>query len=92
VWFGYLLLYYNLLLDIKTAWDVIYILQKNSVPKKRTRQLYERLLDRTKHLKVWTSYAEFEASAGLGGEDSEGEEKKNDKEQKMEQVKKCRGK
>ncbi|PWZ21222.1 Crooked neck-like protein 1 [Zea mays] len=52
----------------------------------RTRQLYERLLDRTKHLKVWTSYAEFEASAGLGGEDSEGEEKKNDKEQKMEQL------
>nr|GEV15311.1 crooked neck-like protein 1 [Tanacetum cinerariifolium] len=29
----------------------------------RTRQLYERLLDRTKHLKVWISYALFEASA-----------------------------
>ncbi|KAA8521214.1 hypothetical protein F0562_011879 [Nyssa sinensis] len=29
----------------------------------RTRELYERLLDRTKHLKVWTSYAKFEASA-----------------------------
>ncbi|KAF2297916.1 hypothetical protein GH714_005388 [Hevea brasiliensis] len=29
----------------------------------RTRHLYERLLDRTKHLKVWISYAEFEASA-----------------------------
>ncbi|XP_022737400.1 crooked neck-like protein 1 isoform X2 [Durio zibethinus] len=29
----------------------------------RTRQLYERLLDRTKHLKVWISYAKFEASA-----------------------------
>ena len=25
--------------------------------------LYERLLDRTKHLKVWMSYAEFEAAA-----------------------------
>jgi crooked neck len=25
--------------------------------------LYERLLDRTKHLKVWISYAEFEATA-----------------------------
>jgi crooked neck len=25
--------------------------------------LYERLLDRTKHLKVWQSYAEFEATA-----------------------------
>lgn len=29
----------------------------------RTRELYERLLDRTKHLKVWMSYAQFEASA-----------------------------
>ncbi|XP_077227697.1 crooked neck protein, putative / cell cycle protein [Tasmannia lanceolata] len=29
----------------------------------RTRQLYDRLLDRTKHLKVWISYAKFEASA-----------------------------
>ncbi|PWA45011.1 crooked neck-like protein 1 [Artemisia annua] len=29
----------------------------------RTRRLYERLLDRTKHLKVWISYALFEASA-----------------------------
>ncbi|KAF4375938.1 hypothetical protein F8388_010075, partial [Cannabis sativa] len=29
----------------------------------RTRELYERLLDRTKHLKVWISFAEFEASA-----------------------------
>ncbi|KAK2967471.1 hypothetical protein RJ640_000628 [Escallonia rubra] len=29
----------------------------------RTRQLYERLLDRTKHGKVWISYSKFEASA-----------------------------
>jgi crooked neck len=29
----------------------------------RARVLYERLLDRTKHLKVWISYAEFEATA-----------------------------
>ncbi|KAL0008059.1 hypothetical protein SO802_009561 [Lithocarpus litseifolius] len=29
----------------------------------RTRELYERLLDRTKHLKIWISYAKFEASA-----------------------------
>jgi crooked neck len=28
----------------------------------RTRQLYERLLDRTKHLKVWVSFAKFEAA------------------------------
>ena len=26
-----------------------------------TRQLYERLLDRTQHVKVWLSYASFEA-------------------------------
>jgi len=47
------------------------------------------------HLKVWISYAEFEASAGLGGEDSESEEKKNEvgyQEQQMERVQKCRGK
>ena len=31
----------------------------------RTRELYERLLDRTKHLKVWVSYAKFEATVPL---------------------------
>ncbi|MCD7445870.1 hypothetical protein HAX54_015595 [Datura stramonium] len=36
----------------------------------RTRALYERLLNRTKHLKVWISYVKFEASAM----DSEAEE------------------
>ncbi|KNA17989.1 hypothetical protein SOVF_074890 [Spinacia oleracea] len=30
-----------------------------------TRALYERLLDRTKHLKAWISYAKFEASAAV---------------------------
>jgi crooked neck len=29
----------------------------------RTRTLYQRLLDRTKHVKVWISYAQFEATA-----------------------------
>lgn len=33
-----------------------------------TRALYERLLDRTKHLKVWISYAKFEATAMEDGE------------------------
>ncbi|CAN6360085.1 unnamed protein product, partial [Urochloa humidicola] len=57
----------------------------------RARDLYERLLDRTKHLKVWISYAEFEASAGLDSEDSESEEKKNEvQEQQMERISKCR--
>lgn len=35
----------------------------------RTRQLYERLLDRTKDLKVWISYAKFEASTAMQEED-----------------------
>lgn len=43
----------------------------------RTRQLYERLLDRTKHLKVWISYAKFEASAI--------EEEEEDEEQQQQQ-------
>lgn len=45
----------------------------------RTRQLYERLLDRTKHLKVWISYAKFEAAAMeeiVEGADSLEEQKK----------------
>ena len=30
--------------------------------RQRTRVLYQRLLDRTKHVKVWLSYARFEAA------------------------------
>ncbi|XP_031480427.1 uncharacterized protein LOC116250716 [Nymphaea colorata] len=37
----------------------------------RTRQLYDRLLDRTKHLKVWISYAMFEATSGIEEETNE---------------------
>ncbi|KAK4698325.1 crooked neck, partial [Phenoliferia sp. Uapishka_3] len=48
----------------------------------RTRELYERLLRRTSHVKVWVSFAQFEANAGAaiadrlagGGEDSDEEE------------------
>lgn len=48
----------------------------------RTRELYERLLRRTSHVKVWVSFAQFEANAGLatatalagGGDDEEEEE------------------
>nr|XP_019703739.1 tonoplast dicarboxylate transporter [Elaeis guineensis] len=35
----------------------------------RTRQLYERLLDRTKYLKVWISYAKFETSTDMEDEE-----------------------
>ncbi|KAJ0042507.1 hypothetical protein Pint_17915 [Pistacia integerrima] len=47
----------------------------------RTRALYERLLDRTKHLKVWTSYTKFEASAM--NEDVGGSELAEDDAQKI---------
>lgn len=33
------------------------------------RQLYERLLERTQHVKVWISYAKFELTSQLGGEE-----------------------
>jgi crooked neck len=50
----------------------------------RARKLYERLLGRTKHLKVWLNYAEFEATAGSCGED-------NTNQQMEEQAQRCRG-
>ncbi|KAF9613030.1 hypothetical protein IFM89_005464, partial [Coptis chinensis] len=52
----------------------------------RTRQLYQRLLDRTKHLKVWISFAKFEATAGLEGSDVAEE---NDQALLLEQRKQC---
>ena len=57
----------------------------------RTRQLYDRLLDRTKHLKVWVSYAKFEASAPMEEEDEAEAQPKNDDEHKMECIQRCRG-
>ncbi|KAL0002398.1 hypothetical protein SO802_016179 [Lithocarpus litseifolius] len=55
----------------------------------RTRELYERLLDRTKHLKVWISYAKFEASAME--EDAKGSDLAEDdlQEHHHEQKKQC---
>ncbi|KAG1330357.1 putative crooked neck-like protein 1 [Cocos nucifera] len=62
----------------------------------RTRQLYDRLLDRTKHLKVWISYAKFEASAGMEDEEvcGEAQESSDDishHEQQLECIQRCRG-
>ncbi|GFR13846.1 crooked neck-like protein 1 [Trichonephila clavata] len=34
----------------------------------RARQLYERLLEKTQHVKVWISYARFELGCGEGGD------------------------
>ncbi|KAG6520037.1 crooked neck-like protein 1 [Zingiber officinale] len=56
----------------------------------RTRQLYDRLLDRTKHLKVWISYAKFEASAGIEDEDMDKEKNDYNEEQHRERIKRCR--
>ena len=30
----------------------------------KARDLYERLLERSKHIKIWVAYAQFEAAAG----------------------------
>ncbi|KAM0944487.1 putative tetratricopeptide-like helical domain superfamily [Dioscorea sansibarensis] len=62
----------------------------------RTRQLYERLLDRTKHLKVWVSYAQFEASAGAEEEQDidaqmKDEEDSLNEQQMTERIQRCRG-
>lgn len=42
----------------------------------RTRTLYERLLEKSKHLKIWLAYARFEMAKMSGGEedDTEGED------------------
>lgn len=60
----------------------------------RTRELYERLLRRTSHVKVWVSFAQFEANAGNaiasaiagGGEDSDEEEEVEKVEKVVEEV------
>ncbi|CAH9122332.1 unnamed protein product [Cuscuta epithymum] len=56
----------------------------------RTRALYERLLNRTKHLKVWISYAKFEASA-VEGDSSDPEQQDVSREQKEEGLHRARG-
>ncbi|CAA7054670.1 unnamed protein product [Microthlaspi erraticum] len=44
----------------------------------KTRALYERLLDPTKHQKVWVSYAQFEASAAEHREDKGDQDQEED--------------
>ncbi|XP_031125811.1 crooked neck-like protein 1 [Ipomoea triloba] len=56
----------------------------------RTRALYERLLSRTKHLKVWISYAKFEASA-VEGDSSDPDQQEVSPEQKKECLQRARG-
>ncbi|KAI9840012.1 MAG: NineTeen Complex (NTC) component [Sarea resinae] len=45
----------------------------------RTRALYERLLEKTDHVKVWISYAHFEINAPDPGEEEEEEEEDQEK-------------
>ncbi|RXH91303.1 hypothetical protein DVH24_020326 [Malus domestica] len=47
----------------------------------RARDLYGRLLERTQHVKVWISYAAFEASAMVGGDGMRSEDVIEQKEQ-----------
>lgn len=42
--------------------------------RERVRDLYERLLERTSHVKIWTSFAAFEAKPLPAPEEEEGEE------------------
>ncbi|KAL1897071.1 NineTeen Complex (NTC) component [Sporothrix stenoceras] len=44
----------------------------------RTRELYERLLERTDHPKVWISYAQFEINIPEAGADDDEEEQEED--------------
>ena len=43
----------------------------------RTRALYERLLEKTDHVKVWISYAHFEINVPEGDEEENGEEEES---------------
>lgn len=47
------------------AWKAFIDFEVSEGEYERARELYKRLLDHTKHLKVWISYAKFESSADL---------------------------
>ncbi|KAF3333215.1 crooked neck-like protein 1 [Carex littledalei] len=59
-----------------------------------TRELYDSLLERTKHLKVWLSYAKFEASADNDELDENGNPPEEDSEAfnacQLDRIQKCR--
>nr|XP_010927962.1 pre-mRNA-splicing factor clf1-like [Elaeis guineensis] len=61
------------LLYEKLLWKVYIDFEISGGEYERIKQLYERQLDRTKHLKVWISYARFETSAGIKDEEVGGE-------------------
>jgi len=51
--------------------------------RERTRELYERLLDRTKHVKVWMSFAQFEEQPMPLDEDEDEEEDEEHQQAKL---------
>ncbi|KXJ29758.1 crooked neck-like protein 1 [Exaiptasia diaphana] len=56
------------LLDMpEVLWKAYIDFEINQEEYDRSRDLYERLLERTNHVKVWISYAQFESSTGTDG-------------------------
>jgi crooked neck len=58
-------------------WKAYIDLEVEEGERERARTLYERLLDRSGHVKVWIAYALFEGAnigAGAGDEEEQGEE------------------
>jgi len=65
----------------QTALDMPELLWKSYIDfefdeneRERTRALYERLLEKSKHLKIWLAYARFEMAKMSGGDEDEVEE------------------
>lgn len=57
-------------------WKAYIDFEEEEAEYERTRALYERLLDKTDHVKVWISYAHFEINIPDGEEEEEEEEEK----------------
>ncbi|KAM0459662.1 hypothetical protein ACHAPV_005376 [Trichoderma viride] len=53
----------------------------------RTRELYERLLEKTGHVKVWISYAHFEINMPEDNDEAEGEEQEEEEQPISEEAK-----
>ena len=65
----------QLVLDMpELLWKAYIDFEEEEGEYERTRALYERLLDKTNHVKVWISYAHFEINVPDEGEEDEGEE------------------
>lgn len=60
-------------------WKAYIDLEVEEGERARARALYERLLERSGHVKVWIAYALFEgATIGAGGDDEEDEAEKEE--------------